>query len=309
MSNCLLNWKTFFSATLIAFGLSASIAVSQVEHVAAPSPDPIRLVVMDPLSDKLACDCVQGYAQRKYESLGEFLSARLDRNVEVFWGESITSALESQPDKTAHLVIGKHSVVETAARELQQKLVPVAQLTGADGGVTQTGLIVVRRDDPAFQVADLQDYQIFFGPADCDEKYQAPMKLLREAGIEIPAKPEIAGACSEAATRLVELDAQVKAAAVISSYAEPLLEGCGTIEKGDLRVIGISDEVPFVTAFLNVELPKLTQTQIQAALLDFGSDPQRLKALESKSGFVLFDSPSQRSSVAADPSKMPAKKK
>jgi len=39
------------------------------------------------------------------------------------------------------------------------------------------------------------------------------------------------------------------AATVISSYAQPLLEGCGTIKKGDLRVIGETDPMPFVVAF------------------------------------------------------------
>lgn len=38
---------------------------------------PLRIVVMDPLSDQLACDCVQGYAQRKYKELATFLEKQL----------------------------------------------------------------------------------------------------------------------------------------------------------------------------------------------------------------------------------------
>ena len=38
-------------------------------------------------------------------------------------------------------------------------------------------------------------------------------------------------------------------AAVISSYAAALLEGCGTIEKGAIRIIGETEPVPFVTVF------------------------------------------------------------
>ena len=39
--------------------------------------DAFHLVVMDPLSKPLSCDCVQGYAQRKYELLGEHLTKHL----------------------------------------------------------------------------------------------------------------------------------------------------------------------------------------------------------------------------------------
>ncbi len=248
---------------------------------------PLTLVVMDPLCDKLACDCVKGYAQRKYEALGKFMGQQLNRKVNLYWGESIDAALE-ETQTTSDIVIGKRSVVEANAKSLNLKLQPVAQLTGSDGRVTQTGLIVVRKMDPANKVADLKGYRIFFGPPDCDEKYAAPMALLRENGIGVPEKPEIAGACSQAATMLMELDADTKAAAVISSYAEPLLAGCGTIEKGDLRVIGVSREVPFVTAFVNQQLPESTRKEITRALLSTGENKELLSALETAKGFVTL---------------------
>lgn len=247
----------------------------------------LTLVVMDPLCDRLACDCVQGYAQRKYEALGEFLGRQLECRVDVFWGESLAAALE-ETDATPDIVIGKHSVVLSNADARKVGLRPVAQLTGKDGSVMQTGLIVVRRLDPAVTVGDLKGYRIFFGPADCDEKYRAPMQLLRENGIDVPSRPEISGACSEAATKLMDLDADVRAAAVISSYAEPLLAGCGTIKKGDLRIIGISDEVPFVTAFLNQNLEPEWQARITRELLAAGEQESLLKALETERGFVAF---------------------
>ena len=296
------------AATVLLFSLTDAKPLIAKQPAIHPG-QPITLVVMDPLCDKLACDCVQGYVQRKYEFLGKFLGEKLGREVKVFWGESISSALEEEVNKTADIVIGKHSVIESEAKYLKRNLLPVAQLTGADGGVTQTGLIVVRSQDSAAKVADLKGYRIFFGPADCDEKYLAPMKLLRDAGVEIPASPETSAACSAAATKLMELDPNVNAAAVISSYAEPLLAGCGTIQKGDLRVIGISDEVPFVTAFLSDTLPESTRTSITSALMDFGSDPAGLKALETKSGFVPFHPDPDPKTGAAEARQTAAKKK
>lgn len=253
----------------------------------AQNDKPLTLVVMDPLCDRLACDCVEGYAQRKYEALGEYLEKKTGQKVDVFWGESIQAALE-ETERTPDIIVGKHSVVIHNAGSIEVDVKPVAQLTGKDGSVTQTGLIVVRRNDPASTVADLEGYRIFFGPEDCDEKSKAPMELLKSNGIKLPENIETSGACSQAATKLVELSEDIKAAAVISSYAEPLLAGCGTVQKGDLRVIGISDEVPFVTAFLNTKLSDKAQKSVTEALLATGDDEELLKALETLSGFVPY---------------------
>ena len=147
---------------------------------------------------------------------------------------------------------------------------------------------VVRAADPARTVADLQGYRIFFGPADCDEKSAAPMALLTAHGIEVSREPETCPACSDAATKLLELDENVQAAAVISSYAQPLLEGCGTIEKGDLRVLGESEVVPFITAFINAELDEAARQQIHDVLMEVQYDVNAMIALETKSGFVPY---------------------
>ena len=77
-----------------------------------------------------------------------------------------------------------------------------------------------------------------------------------------------------------------RAAAVISSYAQPLLEGCGSINKGDLRVIGQTDPVPFVTAFVREDLPRTVRAAIEAALLSTGSVPNLLRQLQTHKGFV-----------------------
>ena len=110
--------------------------------------EPLVVVVMDPLSVPLACDCVQGYAQRKYEYLGEFLQDRLRCKVEVFWAESLVAALKEHAGKRVALVIGKESVIRSDAKKANIKVAPVARLTDKLGATTQTGLLVVRSEDP-----------------------------------------------------------------------------------------------------------------------------------------------------------------
>jgi ABC-type phosphate/phosphonate transport system substrate-binding protein len=243
---------------------------------------------MDPLAAPLACDCVQGYAQRKYEELGKYLEQQLDCKVHVFWSESLETALRDSNDK-ADLIIGKHSVVLFDAREVKLRLTPIAQLTDMEGATTQTGLFVVRAQDPALTVSDLRDYRIFFGPPECDEKHAAPMALMRSVELDIPSPVETCQACSSAATKLVELDPEIKAAALISSYAKPLLEGCGTVKRGDLRVVGISESVPFISAFTNASLAKDRVEQVRSALLRLADKPKMLTALETKAGFQEVD--------------------
>lgn len=267
------------------------IAIAVVPAMAAAGEDRpaiLQLVVMDPLSAPLSCDCVKGYAQRKYENLGEYLSKRLNRKVEVTWSESLEKALKETTKGRADLIVGKHSVVLYDAAKAKFAATPIAALTGKNAKTTQTGLIVVRKDDPAKTVADLTGYRVLFGPEDCAEKYSAPMQLLKKNGISLPAKVEIQPTCSTAAKALMELDADVKAAAVISSYAEPLLAGCGTIKKGDLRVIGVSEEVPFITAFAADSLDASLRDALRKALLDVGEEADLLTALETSDGFVEF---------------------
>ena len=176
----------------------------------------LTLVVMDPLAGPLACDCVQGYAQRKYEKLGFFLSKKLGRKVSVVWGESLKAALEESKGRV-DMIVGKHSVVLSDAMANQVDIRPLAQLTDQSESVHQTGMFVVRSDDPAQSVNDLKGYRILFGPADCEEKSSAMLALLKEHSIPAPDPVETAPSCSTEAVMLMEMPADAKAAAVISS--------------------------------------------------------------------------------------------
>lgn len=264
----------------------------------------LHVIVMDPLSAPLSCDCVKGYAQRKYEKLGDFLAKELERPVKVTWSESLVKAAKETGGPT-HLVIGKHSVVLHDAQKLGRNFDPIAALTGSDGETSQSGLLVVRTADAAQSVQDLAGYRIFFGPEDCDEKCAVIVDMLEAHQLPVPAEKETYPSCSNAAAKLMELPPGEKAVAVISSYAELLLEGCGTVKKGDLRVVARSQPVPFITAFADASLSTAEQESIQTALLAVSEHVELLEALETEAGFVPFEpiAPTPAVSTSEDVSK------
>jgi ABC-type phosphate/phosphonate transport system substrate-binding protein len=246
------------------------------------------IVVMDPMAAPLACDCVQGYAQRKYERLADYLADKTGKKVRVVWSESLTKALAEEAAGKAHIVIGKDSVIRHDAKSSKRDLLPMAQLTDMQGSVMQRGLFVVLKEDPAATLLDIEGYSILWGPEDCDEKSAAPRETLKELELEIVNGNECAS-CSIAAKQLAADGLTKKQVAVISSYAAPLLEGCGTIKKGDLRIIGNSDDVPFISVFADANLAKSELDTVARALLQMKSK-EMLTALETKEGFVLYGS-------------------
>lgn len=278
--------RTFLSIFAAVVFLAMNIA-----HAADNSS--LSLVVMDPLAAPLSCPCVEGYAQRKYEKLAEHLNLATGRKVQLTFAESLEKALKGKAKGRADIIIGKHSVVLHDVKSAGMKAVNVAALTGKDGSTTQNGLFVVPTADPAKKLSDLAGYRIIFGPADCQEKHAAALDSLRLASVELKGELETCAACSAGATRILELGNKVRAATVISSYAAPLLEGCGTIKKGDLRVVGETQPVPFVAAFVTNSVSIADRRLITNALLDVGTKPELCKSLESLVGFlpVVGDSP------------------
>jgi hypothetical protein len=275
--------------TVAAMAVSALFAADErpQEKETAPPPGAFVLVVMDPLALPLSCPCVKGYAQRDYDKLGKHLESRIKRPVYVTFSDSFDKALNLKTRGQADLVIGKDSVIRKQSAKTTVKLKHVARLTDLEGETTQTGLVLVVADDPALIVSDIQDYTLFLGPDDCDEKHLAASNLIIESGLEKVKDPKICSACDEGALKIIELNKKGKqAATVISSYAKPLLEGCGTIKKGELRVIGETDPVPFVAAFINEKTSDSERAAVIQALLDVANDKELCKAIETKLGFI-----------------------
>jgi outer membrane protein assembly factor BamB len=237
---------------------------------------------MDPLARPLACDCVAGYAQREYDRLGKSLKSKLRRRVEIAYTEGLASPL-SLTRRGVDLVVGKFSVVRSDAEKLDLRVRTLAMLTGPDGEITQTGLFVVRHDDDSETIEDLAGRRLRFGPEESEEKSAAAFAALEAFDVPLPANVRRNEGCSTAALAVVENDAD---AAVISSYAMPLLKGCGTIGPGELRILHESDPVPFVGVFATDRVDAELEHQIWGALDEVDSDPNLLAALESEDGFV-----------------------
>ncbi|RCS48237.1 hypothetical protein DTL42_13610 [Bremerella cremea] len=269
---------TFCAALLLLNGLAGIVSAEE---------KPLTLVVMDPLAAPLSCPCVEGYAQRKYEHLEAFLEKQLGRSVHLLFSESLQTLKEEDlAGGTVDLIIGKDSVARYDAKLKKMTVTPLGRLTDKEGGTMQFGMIVVPQDDAAQSPADLKGYQIYFGAIDAQEKHEAAIDLLTKAGIELPKKLEISQACSDGACKILELEGPTKGAAVISSYAAPLLEGCGTIKKGDLRVIGKTKEVPFITAFATNHVSSADQQKVRDALMMVATEPELCAQLETLVGFL-----------------------
>lgn len=247
---------------------------------------PLRLVVMDPLCRELACDCVKGYARRDYRRLASFLANEMGRDVRVACAESLVSPEAGEP-RAVDLIVGKFSAVAWDAARARVEVRPLAMLTSRKGETTLEGLFIVRKDDPAKSVADLAGRRILFGPPDSDEKRAAALAALEAFGIPMPAQLPAAEGCTTAAMAVVD---GASDAAVISSYAMPLLEGCGTIAEGELRVIGRTDPVPFIGVFATGRVPASLDAALRAALCRVAADAPLLEAMESGDGFIPIES-------------------
>lgn len=265
---------------------AAGPAARAVEAGEAGEAEAICLAIMDPLAARLSCPCVAGYAQRDYQALAAHLEQQLGRPVRVGFGESIRRAVESAGCTTAHVIIGKHSVVKADAQRAGLTVEPVAALTDLKGDTVQRGLFVVPADDPAESIAELIGYELYLGPAQHSEKHIMPLAALREAEVPRPSAIHDSPSCSDAAAAILDVQPPTLAAAVISSYAQPLLEGCGAVPKGSLKVVGSTPPVRFITAFVTGALDFNTRDAVRVALLGVASERPLCRKLESARGFV-----------------------
>jgi ABC-type phosphate/phosphonate transport system substrate-binding protein len=289
-----LNRREALATALSLSVLPAALADEKPKPKEKPVPEITEntfvVLVTDPLSADLSCPCINGYGQRNYDKLGQYLGGKINRTVAVVYSESLAGALKKSGNR-AHLVIGKDSVIRTTAPDNKVTATHLEALTGKDGKTTQTGLICVAAADKAITAVDLKGYTIYFGSAAAEEKSAAAVKALKELGLDLPEKLARCATCSEGAMKaLEEAKAGKKVAVVISSYAHPLLEGCGTIKKNELRVIGETEEVPFIAAFATSNLSSGDADTVKAALLSIGTDKGLCTALETKGGFVELTS-------------------
>jgi outer membrane protein assembly factor BamB/ABC-type phosphate/phosphonate transport system substrate-binding protein len=274
--------------TGLAFAVGA-LALATNLGVPGPAPGdshaPLPLIVLDPLARELSCACVKGHGQRDYHKLAAWLSARAGRTVRVSFFDNAADALAERSPESPLLMVASASEVASAAAQTGVRLHALCRLTDADGATTLTGLFVVRQDDPARTPADLRGRRLLFSPASAVETREAALAALNAANAA-PRQVETAPAAADAALDVLDSREQPPPAAVISSYALPLLEGCGNLGKGELKIVGRTVPVPFVTVFASEGVPLPERERLRAALLSARKNSQLLRALESRDGFV-----------------------
>lgn len=235
---------------------------------------------MDPLALQLSCTCVPGTGQRRYELLAKHLEPFVGRPVKVTFEESLTQAL-GRTGGPAHVIIGKDSVVRFDAGRLQQAVRPLAALTDRAGATEFNGVFLVRKSSSAKSLADLAGKFIALGPVEDEEAHVAARRALATAKVE--ARLKIAGSLDAAALALHDGEAD---AAVVSDFLPPLLEGCGKLDRGSVRVLGATEPVPFIRAFATGAVDTALEGKIARGLAAASTSPKLLVALESKAGFV-----------------------
>jgi len=285
------NWKrALWIVLLLPFALLAVWLFQLQRRVDAPLPtlpsEPLRMAVLDPLSGGVAHD-EPNLPARDYVPLGPVLEEGLGRRIEFSYGRHLRDVL--RPEQSPDFIIGPASVVRAEAAQLKQSVRPIARLTDERGETGIFGLFLVRADDPAKTLGDLEDHKIAFGPTTEEERNAWALATLAKAGI-IPVPP--LKVVSTSADALQELTRRKAGAAVISSYAQGLMTGTGDPNQGAFRVVGRTASEPFITAFVTSRIGPATERKITDALLSIQAHPPLLEALRSKAGFVpLQDKP------------------
>src|SRR5438067_11289147 len=90
-------------------------------------PEPIMLVVMDPLAKELACACVRGYGQRDYHQLALHLGKALGQRVLVSFSDNLEQSLEKTGSEQEILIIGQQSIIEHDSGQAKFKYRPLCR--------------------------------------------------------------------------------------------------------------------------------------------------------------------------------------
>ncbi len=270
-------WVVWLCGLLVAEGASGKPP--------AKAAAPVVLVVMDPLAKELACACMKGYGQRDYRKLAARLGTALKQEVSIEFSDDLAETMAVIGPGQEVVVIGEHSKVAKGAQKAGLKARPVCELTDQEGETVMTGSIVVQAKDTAKELKDITGRRIFFGLADTEANQMALAAALQAAGVKAPTQQEKRDQYTDAALDVLDSTETALPVAVIPSYALRLLEGCGSVKPGELKVLGKTQAVPFITVFLNDAIKPEKEQGILKSLLGLKEDAKLLKEMESREGF------------------------
>jgi outer membrane protein assembly factor BamB len=282
-----MNRRTFVGNLRLGFALLTACLVISSAFAAPPAPSakPLLLVVMDPLAKELACACVKGQGQRDYRKLAALLESTLKHKVAIEFTDDLADTLSLADAGPEVIVVGDRSHVAHAAVAAKLPVQPVAELTDPDGQTTLPAAFVVQARDPAKELKDLRGRRVLYGVPAADGKHAAALAALRAAGVEPAANSATRANYSEAALDVLDSSDTPAPVGVIPAYGPALLVGCGSVRAGELRVVGRSEPVPFITVFVADAIAAAKREKILQALLAVARDAKLLQALESKDGF------------------------
>jgi phosphonate transport system substrate-binding protein len=152
-----------------------------------------------------------------------------------------------------------------------------------EGGTTQSGVIVVRKDSGIHKVADLQGKTVMFGPKFSASKWLAARLLLEESGIHIEKdlKASLNGGCCEDIAFNVYLKA-VDAGVVCDHFAEEHEDKQKELGMDASRIVAIANtkDVPMKVFGARKGIDKDIILKIKQALLQLDrKDPEQAKIL------------------------------
>ena len=288
MSFSIVRWAGAALCCMVAF---TSIAAEQKRGSA--SGRPLTLIVMDPLSRELNCVCVKGNGQRDYRKLSARLASAIKEKVNIEFSDDLADTLSLIGGKNGeYLIIGDRSLVAHAAEKAGLKCKSICALTDRDGKTSLGATFLIRSDDTAKELKDLEGRKLLLGFPEGDEKVAAALAALKAAGVA--AKPDKHQSFNDAALDLLDSEASPLPVAVLPAYALTMLQGCGSVKPGNLKVLASSEPAPFITAFVSENIPAERREKILSTLLEIKNDPQLLDTIESKEGFLPITSKQTR---------------
>ncbi len=205
----------------------------------------IRVLVMDPLCARLGCACVPGHGQRDYRYVGNHLARTLGRNVELFYAESIETGLTLSPF-CFDFVVGPRGVVLADASELGLEIQALAALTNKKGVSTVSGQLVVKSKEEISSLEQLEGKKVILGPAEVPETHRMAKRFLRVSGMLNRFETSVADSVESAVYAVADGEAD---ATFIPDYLFSILEGCGKVNPGALKIIANTEPTNFVQFF------------------------------------------------------------
>lgn len=267
----------------------------------APSKEsePFTMIVLDPLAKELACACVKGYGQRDYRKLAARLETVLKQPVGIEFSDDLADTLATIGVQREYIVAGERSLVAHGAKAAGLPCTVLCDLTGQEGETSLNALFLVRANDPAKELKDIGARKVLFGVPEADAKHAAATETMRAAGVK-PSATEQRLPYTDAALDVLDSEESPLPVAVVPGYALRLLQGCGSINPGDLRVIGKTEMVPFISLFVSDNIPTPKEKKILETLLAVKDDAKLLKEMESKAGFKSAEPEEKQPQPASD---------